>query len=124
MSDKATRGCAHYNAPVCRATAQMSDKKPDFTASPDCDFLERAAARGPAGEGVVDRLWESEYLLAEAVALKDTAVEEYGRARDRVEELEATVWMLLTSAHPHPKEHPTMSEAWAAARAVLDRRAK
>ena len=38
-------------------------------------------------------------------------------ARNR--ELMDVVEQLLASAHPHPIEHPTMTKAWAAARAAL-----
>lgn len=44
-------------------------------------------------------------------------------AEARIAELETAVRDLLASAHPHPVEHPTMTAAWARARAALGAKA-
>jgi hypothetical protein len=51
---------------------------------------------------------------AEMVMYADHAAE--------VERLRAVIKQLLDSACPHPVEHPTMTTAWAVARAALEQK--
>lgn len=40
---------------------------------------------------------------------------------DEAKEYRAMIEQLLRSAHPNPRDHPTMTRAWAAAEALLER---
>lgn len=75
----------------------------------DLDELERKAKACPSG------LWngtEGQGAVGPPVVLALIA---------RIRDLEAEVGKMLASAHPHPVEHPTMTEAWISARAVLEK---
>lgn len=41
-------------------------------------------------------------------------------AAERIEALEAELRNMLSSAYPHPSEHPTMTAAWARGRKLLE----
>lgn len=58
--------------------------------------------------------WGDEFK--EILAKPEAKLREHG---EREALLVASIEELLASAHPHPVEHPTMTEAWANARAAL-----
>lgn len=74
---------------------------------------------GVTGRMACEILVESNRREADAMGKLDASELRAHRAERRARELEAGLREMLASAHPHPVEHPTMTAAWATARALL-----
>jgi hypothetical protein len=89
----------------------------------DAAFVAHARADVPALLAEVERLTAERDAARtqrdEAVQALRVASNDANAAEAEVERLRGVIRTMIASAVPHPIEHPTMTQAWADARAVL-----